>query len=73
MGVGGWGGDGSDGMSFGWQNGDTALHLAAGRGHDGAVKVLLEAGADREAKNKVSVDMWDVEQAWRAHRAHQNA
>eukprot|EP00961_Rhodomonas_salina_P098363 1323735-Rhodomonas_salina.1 len=73
MGVGGWCGDGSDGMCFGWQNGDTALHLAARGGHDGSVKELLEAGADKEAKDRVSVDMSDAEQAWRAHGAKQNA
>ena len=36
------------------QDGDTPLHRAAFRGHEGAIGVLLEAGADREAKKNVS-------------------
>ena len=38
------------------QNGDTPLHFAAYGGHEGAIGVLLEAGADREAKDNVSGD-----------------
>ena len=30
------------------------MHRAASKGHDGVLVVLLEAGADREAKNNVS-------------------
>ena len=36
------------------QDGDTPLHDAALNGKEGAIKVLLEAGADRGAKNNVS-------------------
>eukprot|EP00961_Rhodomonas_salina_P060670 814516-Rhodomonas_salina.2 len=50
-----WSGGWRDGVC-GWQWGKTALHLAAANGHAGAVKVLLEAGVDKEAMNKVSVD-----------------
>ena len=32
--------------------GNTALHLAAGVGNNIAAKLLIEAGADLEAKNK---------------------
>ncbi|KAJ1494284.1 hypothetical protein T484DRAFT_1766079 [Baffinella frigidus] len=32
--------------------GATALHFPASKGQEGAMKVLLEAGADREAKNE---------------------
>ena len=38
------------------QDGATPLHLAAEGGEEGAMGVLLEAGADREAKNNVSGD-----------------
>ena len=36
------------------QDGETPLHSAASMGHEGAVGVLLAAGADREAKCNVS-------------------
>ena len=36
------------------QNGETPLHRAAYMGREGAIGVLLEAGADREAKDNVS-------------------
>ena len=36
------------------QDGCTPLHLAARWGKEGAIGALLEAGADREAKNNVS-------------------
>ena len=36
------------------QNGDTALTLASFNGHEGCVKALLAAGANKEAKNNVS-------------------
>ena len=36
------------------QNGDTPLHVAAYNGKVECVKVLVEAGANIEAKNKVS-------------------
>ena len=36
------------------QNGDTPVHLAALKGMEGAIGALLEAGADREAKNTVN-------------------
>eukprot|EP00961_Rhodomonas_salina_P073388 986293-Rhodomonas_salina.1 len=36
--------------------GRTALHHAAREGKSEAVKMLLEAGADKEAKDVVSVD-----------------
>ena len=37
------------------QNGDTALTLAASNGHADCVHLLLEGGADKEAKNNVRV------------------
>eukprot|EP00961_Rhodomonas_salina_P261864 3539275-Rhodomonas_salina.1 len=40
------------------ENGYTALHVAALEGHAGAMKELLEAGADKKAKDRVSVDVW---------------
>ena len=36
------------------QSGDAPLHLAAVKGHAAVVRVLVEAGADVTAKNKVS-------------------
>ena len=36
------------------QNGETALIYTADRGHADNVKLLIEAGADIEAKNNVS-------------------
>lgn len=36
------------------QGGSTPLHFAAMVGQEGAIGALLEAGADREAKNIVS-------------------
>jgi len=38
------------------QHGNTPLMLAANCGHDLIVGVLLEAGADVDVKNNVSVD-----------------
>ena len=38
------------------QEGYTPLHIAACAGAEGAIGVLLEAGADRQAKNDVSGD-----------------
>ena len=35
------------------QNGETPLHFAAERGQEGAIGVLLAAGADLQAKNEV--------------------
>jgi len=35
------------------QDGDTALHLGAMMGEENAIKVLLEAGAETEATDKV--------------------
>jgi ankyrin repeat protein len=41
------------------QNGSTALILAADNGHTGFVRMLLDAGADKDAKNSVRVlDLW---------------
>jgi ankyrin repeat protein len=34
------------------QDGRTALHVAAEKGHANCVRLLLDAGADTEAKNK---------------------
>ena len=36
------------------QKGSTPRHLAAGMGQEGAIGAMLEAGADREAKDNVS-------------------
>jgi ankyrin repeat protein len=36
------------------QVGDTPLHRAMAGGHQAAVQVLLQAGANQEAKNEVS-------------------
>ena len=38
------------------QDGQTPLHEAAYAGKEGAIGVLLAAGADRQAKNNVSGD-----------------
>ena len=38
------------------QDGETPLHSAAAAGHEGAIGVLLEAGADLQAKDNVSGD-----------------
>ena len=38
------------------QDGETPLHRAANEGEEGAIGVLLAAGADRQAKNNVSGD-----------------
>ena len=35
-------------------NGETALHVAAGKGHKAVVKLLLKNGADMSLKNNVS-------------------
>ena len=35
------------------QNGSTTLILAADNGHTGFVRLLLDAGADKDAKNNV--------------------
>ena len=37
------------------QDGDTVLTLAASKGHTDCVRLLLEGGADKEAKNSVRV------------------
>jgi hypothetical protein len=37
-----------------WQSGNTALNVASLHGRTGVLKVLLEAGADIEAKDNVS-------------------
>eukprot|EP00961_Rhodomonas_salina_P260351 3518281-Rhodomonas_salina.1 len=44
---------GSDGMSSGWQIGRGMLYMGALAYFEG----LLESGADKEAKNEVSVDV----------------
>ena len=36
------------------QDDSTPLHIAANRGHDAVVRILVEAGADVTAKDKVS-------------------
>eukprot|EP00961_Rhodomonas_salina_P060669 814516-Rhodomonas_salina.1 len=38
------------------RDGQTALHYAAAKGNSEAAKVLLEAGVDKEAKEKVSIN-----------------
>ena len=35
-----------------FQNGDTALHIAAAMGRRKLTKILLESGCDKESKNK---------------------
>jgi ankyrin repeat protein len=35
------------------QNGQTALIIASAKGHTATVEVLLKAGADKDAKDKV--------------------
>ena len=36
-----------------WQDGETALHRAAGGGHGAVVSALLSAGADLNVQDKV--------------------
>ena len=36
-----------------FQNGGTPLHYAADNGHESTVRLLLDRGADKEAKHKV--------------------
>lgn len=36
-----------------FQNGDTALHIAAAMGRRKLTKIMLESGADQTIKNKV--------------------
>jgi len=43
-----------------WQNGLTALHLAAKEGHDDAVEFLLKEGAHIEAQDKVRIQIEHV-------------
>ena len=39
-------------MQFLFQNGDTAIHIAAAMGRQKLTKILLESGCDKDAKNK---------------------
>jgi hypothetical protein len=50
------------------QGGLTALHLAASKGELEATRLLLEKGANKEAKNTVRW-LWGVPPSWQeAHR-----
>lgn len=42
---------------MGWQDGRTPLHNAADKDDSEATQVLLGAGADKDAKDKVSIGM----------------
>ena len=43
-----------------FQNGDTALHIAAAMGRRKLTKILLESGCDRDSKNKQSETALDI-------------
>ena len=51
--MGGW----DSRMSNKTQDGDTALSLAAVQGRTECVRLLVECGADKEAKNNVRVQL----------------
>ena len=48
-------------------NGDTAMHLAADYGHAEVLRVLVELGADKEAKNAagLTASVWLSLATWR--------
>lgn len=50
-----WFGD-YNGMSFSWQDGITAIMQASHEGRTAIVELLLEAGADKDAKDEVRPD-----------------
>ena len=43
-----------------YQDGCTALHHAATKGHIEVMRLLLERGADINSQNKVSDMIWDI-------------
>ena len=43
-----------------FQNGDTALHIAAAMGRRKLTKILLESGCDKDAKNKQNETAMDI-------------
>ena len=47
-------------MQFVFQNGDTALHIAAAMGRRKLTKILLESGCDKDSKNKQSETSLDI-------------
>ena len=47
-------------MQFLFQNGDTALHIAAAMGRRKLTKILLESGCDKDAKNKQNETAMDI-------------
>ena len=48
-----------DAITF-FQNGDTALHIAAAMGRRKLTKILLESGCDKDAKNKQNETAMDI-------------
>ena len=53
------------------QDGSTALMVAAMRGHSDTVGLLLDRGADMEAKNKVRLGRMLLRHAW--HCSHEGS